>query len=222
MTVTVNTQTTPTFTQVAAVCEGTAFTLPTTSSNGITGTWSPAINNAATTTYTFTPTAGQCATTAQMTVTVNSLPEPIITVSGNVFSTDAGFVTYQWIRNGADVPGATSDTYVATQNGDYSVRVTNISGCEGISNVINHTDLGITNITKEKFVVYPNPTMETLNISNVSDKTTYAIYNISGKMISKGRITDSKVNVSNLPAATYFIALEDNETREMVTFIKQD
>jgi hypothetical protein len=64
--------------------------------------------------------------------------------------------------------------------------------------------------------------METLNISNVSDKATYAIYTLSGKMISKGRITDSKVNVSNLPAATYFIALEDNETREMVTFIKHD
>ena len=222
MTVTVNAQTTPTFTQVAAVCEGTTFTLPTTSTNGISGTWSPAINSTATTTYTFTPTAGQCAATAQMTVTVNSLPEPIITVNGNVFSTDAGFVTYQWIRNGADVPGATSDTYIATQNGDYSVRVTNISGCEGISNVINHTDLGITNITKEKFAVYPNPTMETLNISNVSDKATYTIYTISGKMISKGRITNSKVNVSNLPAATYFIALEDNETREMVTFIKHD
>ena len=37
--------------------------LPTTSLEGITGTWSPALDNTATTTYTFTPDAGQCATT---------------------------------------------------------------------------------------------------------------------------------------------------------------
>ena len=45
--------------------------MPTTSTNGITGTWSPAINNTATTIYTFTPNAGQCATTAQLTITIN-------------------------------------------------------------------------------------------------------------------------------------------------------
>ena len=41
--------------------------LPTYITNGITGTWSPALNNTATTTYTFTPAAGQCATTATLT-----------------------------------------------------------------------------------------------------------------------------------------------------------
>lgn len=72
MTITVNPATLPTFAQVAPVCMGTSFTLPTTSTNGITGTWAPAINTSATTTYTFTPTAGQCASTTTMTVTVNS------------------------------------------------------------------------------------------------------------------------------------------------------
>ena len=45
--------------------------LPTTSNNGITGTWAPALDNTTTTTYTFTPTAGQCATTATLIITVN-------------------------------------------------------------------------------------------------------------------------------------------------------
>jgi gliding motility-associated-like protein len=79
MTVTVNQPTTPTFTQVSAICSGGTFTLPTTSNNGITGTWSPAINNTATTTYTFTPSAGQCATTTTMTVTVNQPITPTFT-----------------------------------------------------------------------------------------------------------------------------------------------
>ncbi|MFM9826792.1 MAG: beta strand repeat-containing protein, partial [Flavobacterium sp.] len=76
----VNAQVTPTFTQVAAICPGESLSaLPTTSNNSITGTWSPALNNAATTTYTFTPTAGQCATTATMTITVNSGVTPTFT-----------------------------------------------------------------------------------------------------------------------------------------------
>ena len=75
MTITVNPNITPTFTQVADICSGaTLAALPTTSDNGITGSWSPALDNTATTTYTFTPTAGQCATTATMTITVNPLP----------------------------------------------------------------------------------------------------------------------------------------------------
>jgi len=80
MTVTVNTASiTPAFTQVAAICSGGSFTLPATSTNGISGTWSPAINNTATTTYTFTPAAGQCATTTTMTVTVNNAVIPTFT-----------------------------------------------------------------------------------------------------------------------------------------------
>ena len=74
MTITVTPKATPTFTQVAAICSGaTLSALPTTSNNTVTGTWSPALNNTATTTYTFTPTSGQCANTATMTITVNPL-----------------------------------------------------------------------------------------------------------------------------------------------------
>lgn len=63
---------TPTFDPIPAFCSGTtAPTLPATSTNGFTGTWNPAtIDNQNNGTYTFTPTAGQCATTATLTVTV--------------------------------------------------------------------------------------------------------------------------------------------------------
>ncbi|RQO30969.1 mucin 2, oligomeric mucus/gel-forming [Taibaiella sp. KBW10] len=80
MTITVNPIVTPAFTQVAPICTGASLSpLPTTSNNGITGTWAPAVNNTATTTYTFTPTAGQCANTASMTITVNPNIVPVFT-----------------------------------------------------------------------------------------------------------------------------------------------
>lgn len=67
---------TPTFDPVPSICQGTAFTaLPTTSTNNITGSWSPAPNNNATTTYTFTPNPGQCSNTATLEVVVtNGIP----------------------------------------------------------------------------------------------------------------------------------------------------
>lgn len=103
ITITVNPNITPTFTQVQAICSGTALSaLPTTSTNNFTGSWSPALNNTATTTYTFTPTAGQCATTTTMTITVtpnavptfNAVPAicagdplaPLLTVSNNGYA----------------------------------------------------------------------------------------------------------------------------------------
>ncbi|MGK2862692.1 MAG: hypothetical protein ACSLE0_12215, partial [Chitinophagaceae bacterium] len=55
------------------ICAGEAVpALPTTSTNGITGTWSPAsVDNQNSATYTFTPTSGLCATTVTFSVTVN-------------------------------------------------------------------------------------------------------------------------------------------------------
>lgn len=72
----VNLNTTPLFTALGPYCVATTpASLPTTSTNSITGTWSPAtISTVAvgTTVYTFTPTAGQCALSTTMSVTINA------------------------------------------------------------------------------------------------------------------------------------------------------
>ena len=79
MTIVVNKPVVTLFTINNLFCKGsTAPVLPLTSENGIPGTWLPAVISTAvagTTTYTFTPDAGQCATTATLTVTVI---EPVV------------------------------------------------------------------------------------------------------------------------------------------------
>ncbi|NBP74832.1 MAG: PKD domain-containing protein [Crocinitomicaceae bacterium] len=68
------------FSQISPICFGDVIPpLPTTSLNGITGTWSPAINNTDTTTYTFTPGIGQCGYTATMTIIV--YPQVLVTIT---------------------------------------------------------------------------------------------------------------------------------------------
>ena len=80
MTIVVTSQVGPTFNAIGPLCQNAAPpALPTTSTNGITGTWSPATINTSTvgtTTYTFTQTAGQCARTATMNITVNAPVKP--------------------------------------------------------------------------------------------------------------------------------------------------
>lgn len=71
----VNPTITPTFNPIGPFCAGTTFSLPVNSNEGISGTWSPAVNNSQTTTYTFVPNAGQCAVnSAPYTVVINQLP----------------------------------------------------------------------------------------------------------------------------------------------------
>ncbi len=73
LTLTVNPKITPTFALIPDVCIGAVLSpLPLNSTNGVSGTWSPALNNTATTNYTFTPNNGQCATNANLTITINS------------------------------------------------------------------------------------------------------------------------------------------------------
>ena len=103
MTIVVNAPPTPTFTQIGPLCQNsTAPALPTSSTNGVNGTWSPATINTATagsTTYTFTPSTGQCGTTATMTIVVNAAPTPTFTQIGPLFKYNSTCITHfiqQW------------------------------------------------------------------------------------------------------------------------------
>jgi len=106
LTIAVNPSVTPVFNPVAAICSGSVLNpLPTTSLNGITGVWSPALNNTVTTTYTFTPTTGQCAATATLIISVNPIIAPIFnpvapicpgTVLSALPSTSINGITGSW------------------------------------------------------------------------------------------------------------------------------
>ena len=81
---------TPTFGQLGPYCEGVVIPNISISSNeGVTGSWSPAIDNTQTTTYTFTPDVGQCSNTQTMEITVDPLLTPSFTQQGPYCEGDA-------------------------------------------------------------------------------------------------------------------------------------
>ncbi|NVO04378.1 MAG: hypothetical protein HXX09_16915, partial [Bacteroidetes bacterium] len=125
-TVTVNAPTVPTFTPIPAFCSGSvAPILAATSNNSITGTWSPStINNVTAGTYTFTPSAGQCATNQSLMTTITTQTVPTFTpipafCSGSVApilaTTSNNSITGTWIP--ATVDNLVGGTYNFTPSG---------------------------------------------------------------------------------------------------------
>ncbi len=134
---------TPTFNQVAPICSGAALApLPTTSLNGITGTWAPALNNTTTTTYTFTPAAGQCATTATMTIVVNPVLSPTINCGVSTSSS----VIFNWPA----VTGATGYTV------SYQVNANPVVNVGAIGNILTYQVTGLN--ANDNVVITVTPT----------------------------------------------------------------
>ncbi len=80
MEIVVASQLSPNFVQQGPFCEGDEIAdLPNTSIAGITGFWTPLIDNSQTTNYTFTPDAGQCAIAGNMEIII----DPLLTATFN-------------------------------------------------------------------------------------------------------------------------------------------
>ena len=76
---------------VGPFCEGDNIpSLSTTSLEGINGSWSPATDNTQTTTYTFIPDVGQCATMAMMDIEIDPAIQSTFTQLGPYCEGDVG------------------------------------------------------------------------------------------------------------------------------------
>ncbi|MBK9461388.1 MAG: gliding motility-associated C-terminal domain-containing protein, partial [Sphingobacteriales bacterium] len=122
--VVVNAITIPTFAAIAAICSGDVAPFTCNISNGISGSWSPAlVSNTASGTYTFTPAAGACASTATVNVTVNPQTTPTFAAIAPICSGDVAPVlpavsiegiAGSWLP--AVVSNTASGTYTFTPN----------------------------------------------------------------------------------------------------------
>lgn len=127
VTIGINSPTTPLFSLPDSICQGATVTLPLVSNNGVAGTWAPAFNNQATTTYTFTPDANQCPITVQQTIVVSTLYDPTFSLPSAICQNE---VLALPVISDNGVVGTWSPAFSSAQSGSFTyVFVPNAAVC---------------------------------------------------------------------------------------------
>ena len=110
---------------------------------------------------------------------------------------------------------------LTTDSGTVMVNNTSFNSDEALYPFIVGSILGVKETNKLVADIFPNPVTDILNITKVSNNATFTIYNVAGQFISKGKVTNNKVNVSSLAKGVYFIEVSEKGATSKMKFIKK-
>ena len=110
---------------------------------------------------------------------------------------------------------------LTTDSGTVMVNNTSFNSDEALYPFIVGSILGVKETNKLVADIFPNPVTDILNITKVSNNATFAIYNVAGQFISKGKVTNNKVNVATLAKGVYFIEISEKGATSKMKFIKK-
>lgn len=121
--------------------------------------------------------------------------------------------TYAWSN------GATSANLNGLEGGEYTVTVTDASGCQDVEtiNIVSFVGIDENSIGAKLLNIYPNPVTSTLNIE-LSDaelnNTVLTIYNMTGELMLKAEVHNKLIStdLSGWSSGTYLIHLTDGNS----------
>lgn len=151
-----------------------------------------------------------------LSITVNPTPPvPTISQSGSVLTSSAT-TGNQWYLNGVIIPGATSQNYNVSASGNYTVVVSNITGCTSTSDVFVYSGIGISELSsKAGILIYPNPSsgkfIANIAMLQIKGKYEYRVLNTLGEVLIHAISGTSKlleIDLSNQPHGIYFIEIK--------------
>ena len=229
---------TPTFPTIpGTICQGTTPPqLPATSLEGVTGTWNPSsisTENVGSSSYTFTPAAGQCGTTAQITIVITPLPTlnmgPDLTIAAGTSTTlnpsvTGNIVIYQWSPGtGLSNPNIKDPVASPSSTTVYTLNITDDNQCEASASIT------ITVTGKPKISV-PNafsPNGDGVNdtwvIANLSafPGATVDVFDRYGQLVyhseNYSRAWDGTYNGKILPMATYYYIIDPKNNEKKIS-----
>lgn len=195
----------------SAISGGT-FTNPTNTSTDVT------VSSAGTYNFVITETLPECSASDTVSITFNSLPANIDSISGNknVLQTatecytvvGASGSTFQWTVTGGNIlNGQSSNTicikWINAGQGSISVTETNQNGCVGNAVSTNVSVVsGIDEIASNYNIeIYPNPNKGIFNLTGnfeLGETVNINIYDVRGRIIRTSEIknTQNKLNLS--------------------------
>ena len=167
--------------------------------------------------------ASGCDTVAILTLSYRTAGSAVISQSGNILIVNPAAATYQWSLNGTPISGATSQTYVATQSGVYTVATTSNTSCPAISAGFTVTGVGINEVSSSGiFKLYPNPsngkfTIESSDFSGAE----ITIYDVLGRAVYQKQLLSSteSIDMSSVTNGTYYLVLKGQQTTRYAHFV---
>ena len=178
-----------------------------------------------TATDTLTNAAG-CDSVVTLNLTINTVNSSV-TQNGTILSSNQSGASYQWVECPAMTPisGATSQSYIATANGDYAVIV-NYNGCVDTSGC--YTVLMV-NIVKNDFgdglLLYPNPTQGnfSIDLGENYNAVLVTIKDYNGKLVHSKTYSHSELLNLKLeePAGVYLLIIESGDKKAVIRLIKE-
>jgi N-acetylneuraminic acid mutarotase len=137
------------------------------------------------------------------------IPSVSVDIYGDTLKVFGGS-TYQWYFNDTLIPGATSNTYVATRSGYYSVVETDSNSCKGASGG-QFVTVGIDPLSADAIKVYPNPTVGSwqLAVGNEMIGSIIEIYDDNGRLVFQSEIKNQKSKIANaLSSGVYYLRIQ--------------
>ncbi len=148
-----------------------------------------------------------------ITVSVTTVPVPIITSGANRSLISSATSGNQWYLNGSVIPGAAAQSYLPAQDGAYTVKDT-ANGCvSDFSNAFQFLLTGIIELGNNQYIkLYPNPIKNNININwniNGVSQLNISITDINGKTIVPARYIQNNTAIGLSAAAPgfYFIKI---------------
>lgn len=219
-----------------SICEGDSLTL--TGSGASSYTW----NNGVTDGVAFVPALGTnnyvvsavggngCNVSNGISVDVIERPDfslsatnELIGNDGSVYLTLNGGLfpfTYDWDNDGTgdfDDP----QNLINVPAGTYTVVVAHGNGCTATASATVDFFVGIDGANADQITVYPNPTVDNINIDFEGDFH-YNITDVAGKMVANGTSVNSTViSLANYEAGMYIVTVKNANGSKSIQVIKK-
>lgn len=227
--------TVPVFAAVAPICAGSTLeALPTTSENGVTGTWFPALNNEATTIYTFTPDAGQNASETTLEITVYEKPATPTGAVEQIFNEGALLadvvvepMNVTWYPTLADAEARTNWLNEGTvlENGhEYFAVLYNANECASdVFVVTTWVSLSTTDVAMGSLKMYPNPAAAQVTIRLEDTINAVTVYTMLGqKVLAQTPVANEvTVDLAQLGSGTYFVKVVSGSNESTLKLMKK-
>ena len=155
-----------------------------------------------------------------MVTTVSPLPAPVITQIGDVLYSDQP-IGNQWYFEGSPIPGATGQSYLVLQDGEYWDVVTRY-GCSAVSNHIIVVVTGIDDQENSGFSVHPVPNDGIFTVSMRwpgEEVVAIRIYNNLGMRVYELQNVEvkyraeQKIDLKPVPNGVYTVVVENDHIR---------